>query len=410
MHLRAVALDLLTEALHPSSCLKPYILQLATLLWEDSSAVHLLCSATDILPETEALLLQGSAQLSWHLSGICAVSTTSAYHRLCAHMIAYFVALVIQIAGLECFVRGGCHTRHFCEPTWVPSPGAVPSDIACCSEWFEDMAADWFDIDYSAFVYDRDFEEELCIEDFSHDFLEPAPGLVLNAGNRPQASEAWTAQAHHDQPDSASHQYATFFAQTAGAADARVAGDIIDPAEAPVNRRFSLWSGAKRDDRHERRANPAPQQPARKRALQRARRRAIKNGGTWYRDRWATSKDIGLPGEVHDTSCHFAHQLCKCMPKMPALPPWPPKPAVLGSQGPRMPKHGLGVLTSNLGGFSKAGFDEFQRWLHLEPRADWCMLCSFRKPGEAALNFALLNGCGSSRAAARLLGKGLQFS
>ena len=238
VHIRAVALDLLTEALHPSSRLKPYILQLATLLWEDSSAVHLLCSATatDILPETEALLLQGSAQLSWHLSGICAVSTTSAYHRLCAHMIAYFVVLVIQIAGLECFVRGGCHTRHFCEPTWVPSPGAVPSDIAYCSEWFEDTAADWFDIDYSAFVYDRDFEEELCIEDFSHDFLEPAPGLVLNAGNRPQASEAWTAQAHHDQPDSASHQYATFFAQTAGAADARVAGDIIDPAEAPVNR------------------------------------------------------------------------------------------------------------------------------------------------------------------------------
>ena len=31
-----------------------------------------------------------------------------------------------------------------------------------------------------------------------------------------------------------------------------------------------------------------------------------------------------------------------------------------------MPRHGLGVLSFNLGGFSNAGFDEFQRWLHLE--------------------------------------------
>ena len=59
MHIRAVALDLLTEALHPSSSLQPYILQLATRLWENSSTIHLLCSATDILPETEALQLQG---------------------------------------------------------------------------------------------------------------------------------------------------------------------------------------------------------------------------------------------------------------------------------------------------------------------------------------------------------------
>ncbi|CAE7527199.1 cdk7, partial [Symbiodinium sp. KB8] len=147
------------------------------------------------------------------------------------------------------------------------------------------MAADWFDIDYSAFAYDRDFEEDLCIDDFSYDFLAPAPGQAHNAWERQQASEAWNAQAHCDPPDSASHQYAAFFAQGKGTADARVSGDIIDPAEAPfAKHNFSLWSGAKRDDRHEHRANPAPQ-PARKRALQRARRRAIKNGGTWYKDR-----------------------------------------------------------------------------------------------------------------------------
>ena len=59
VHIRAVALDLLTEAVHPSSSLQPYILELATRLWENSSAVHLLCSAAEILPETEALTLQG---------------------------------------------------------------------------------------------------------------------------------------------------------------------------------------------------------------------------------------------------------------------------------------------------------------------------------------------------------------
>ena len=284
-------------------------------------------------------------------------------------MIAYFAALVIWFAGRENFiglVRAGYHARHTCEPTWVPSPRAVPASTAYCHFRFGDMAADWFDIDYSAFAYDRAFEEDLCIDDFSHDFLAPALGQEPNARGGYQASEAWNAQALGHQPSAAEQQYAAFFAQNRGAADARVTGDIIDPAEAPITRRgFSLWSGAKRDDRHEHRANLAPQ-PARKRALQRARRRAVKNGGTWYKDRWVTSKDIGLPGEVHDMSSGFVHRLHRCLPKMPVLPPWPPKPAAPGSHSPRMPKHGLGVLTFNLGGFSKEGFDEFQRWLHLE--------------------------------------------
>ena len=44
-------------------------------------------------------------------------------------------------------------------PTWVPSPGAVPTHRAYCYVSLQNMAADWFDIDYSAFAYDRDFEE-----------------------------------------------------------------------------------------------------------------------------------------------------------------------------------------------------------------------------------------------------------
>ena len=181
-------------------------------------------------------------------------------------MIAYFGVFVFWIAGRESFINfvgKGYHASRASEPTWVPSPRAVPTSTAYCTLRFDDMEADWFDIDYSALAYDRDFEDDLCIDDFSYDFLAPAPGQVHNAWERPQASEAWNAQAICDPPGSASHQYAAFFAQDMGTADARVTGDIIDPAEAPFNKlNFSLWSGAKRDDRHEHRANSAPQ-PAR---------------------------------------------------------------------------------------------------------------------------------------------------
>ena len=142
--------------------------------------------------------------------------------------------------------------------------------------------------------------------------------------------------------------------------DARVAGDIIDPAEALLRcYNFQLWKGAKQDDRHGICARLERQQLTRKRALQRATRRAALEGGTWYRNRWVTCRDIGLPGTPHDVGHHAQTRVLRqCMPKM--LARWPPL------KGPRMPKQGLGVLSSNLGGFSKAGYDEFQRWLHLD--------------------------------------------
>ena len=59
MHIRAVAFDLLTDALHPSSDIKFCILHLATLLWRDLSTIDLLHSATEILPNEEARLLRG---------------------------------------------------------------------------------------------------------------------------------------------------------------------------------------------------------------------------------------------------------------------------------------------------------------------------------------------------------------
>ena len=233
------------------------------------------------------------------------------------------------------------------------------------------MAADWFDIDYSAFAYDRDFEEDLCIDDFTVDFMTPAPGLTRNAGPDFPASEAWCASALLHPTSVASNQYAEFFAHEPGAADARVAGDVIDPAGVPLQiPAYRLWSGAKRDDRHGKHAPPERQHQTRKRALQRARRRAAAVGGTWYRNRWVTCQDIGAPGESHNARHHIpARSPGTFKQQMPKLPCWPPKPAAAGYQGsqsPCMPKRGLGVLSFNLGGFTKAGFDEFQRWLHLD--------------------------------------------
>ena len=190
-------------------------------------------------------------------------------------------------------------------------------------------------------------------------------------GQTSQASEAWCAQALLPQTSTASNQYAEFFAHEPGAADARVAGDVIDPAGVPLQiPAYRLWSGAKRDDRHGKHAQPERQCQTRKRALQRARRRAAAVGGAWYRNRWVTCQDIGAPGEPQEVRHHVpARCLGKNKQQMPKFPCWPPKHVAAGSQGSqslRMPRRGLGILSFNLGGFSKAGFDEFQRWLHLD--------------------------------------------
>ena len=175
-------------------------------------------------------------------------------------------------------------------PTWVPSPGAVPIYKAYCYASLQNMAADWFDIDYSAFAYDRDFEEDLCIDDFTFDLMAQAPGLTRSARQDFQASEAWCAQALLHQTRTASNQYAEFFAHEPGAADVRVAGDVINPAGVPLQiPAYRLWSGAKRDDRHGKHAQPERQCQTRKRALQRAGRRAAAVGLSGHRGSWRTA-------------------------------------------------------------------------------------------------------------------------
>ena len=80
-------------------------------------------------------------------------------------------------------------------PTWVPSPGATSTTVAYYGEFLYHMAADWCDIDYSAFAYDRAYEEDLCIDDFSHDFLQQALEPVSDARCVFPASEAARPQA-----------------------------------------------------------------------------------------------------------------------------------------------------------------------------------------------------------------------
>ena len=92
------------------------------------------------------------------------------------------------------------HRVQVAGPTWVPSPGATSNTVAYYGEFLYHMAADWCDIDYSAFAYDRAYEEDLCIDDFSHDFLQQALEPVSDARCVFPASEAARPQALFSQP------------------------------------------------------------------------------------------------------------------------------------------------------------------------------------------------------------------
>ncbi|CAE7799744.1 unnamed protein product [Symbiodinium sp. CCMP2592] len=67
------------------------------------------------------------------------------------------------------------------------------------------------------------------------------------------------------------------------------------------------------------------------------------NGQTTYRGKLVTNADIGMPGQSYSTQDHCP---------------------LLESFVQPLRKGQLSVSTLNLGGFSKAGFDEFQTWLH----------------------------------------------
>ena len=107
-----------------------------------------------------------------------------------------------------------------------------------------------------------------------------------------------------------------------------------------------------------------------KRSLQRARRRALLGGTTLYRGRLYTSAELGLPGTPYQPSqltvgsrralqAHDKGRLDRI------LAVWPPECGPLTEEQARPLRAGqLGVLSVNLGGFSREGYDEFQQWAH----------------------------------------------
>ena len=107
-----------------------------------------------------------------------------------------------------------------------------------------------------------------------------------------------------------------------------------------------------------------------KRSLQRARRRALLGGTTLYRGRLYTSAELGLPGTPHLPSqltvgSRRALQARDKGRLDHILAAWPPECGPLTEEQARPLRAGqLGVLSVNLGGFSKEGYDEFQQWAH----------------------------------------------
>ena len=157
-----------------------------------------------------------------------------------------------------------------------------------------------------------------------------------------------------------------FFRLGTGATDARVEELADGSCEVP--------SGAKQIGRPEKtmRKYKEHHEYVVKRSLQRARRRAAQQGSTLYRGRRLTCHELGQPGTpCLDHQLRIGHR--DGMQHRDAgrldqlLQAWPPRQGPM-TQEQAMPLRSgqLGVVSVNLGGFSKEGYDEFQQWAHTE--------------------------------------------
>ena len=159
-------------------------------------------------------------------------------------------------------------------------------------------------------------------------------------------------------------QFAEFFRQDLDAADVRVEeiASVFSGASSgakPTGGHSTTWR--KHKEHHE---------YVVKRSLQRARRRALLGGTTMYRGRLYTSAELGLPGTPYLPSqltvgSRRALQARDKGRLDHILAAWPPECGPLTEEQARPLRAGqLGVLSVNLGGFSKEGYDEFQQWAH----------------------------------------------
>ena len=107
-----------------------------------------------------------------------------------------------------------------------------------------------------------------------------------------------------------------------------------------------------------------------KRSLQRARKRAMQHGSTLYRGKRLTCQELGRPcdhytAEVMQLGRRRTVHLRDEGKLDQILPAWPPTVGPLTEAQTHPPKPGqIGILSVNLGGFSKEGYDEFQQWAH----------------------------------------------
>ena len=140
------------------------------------------------------------------------------------------------------------------------------------------------------------------------------------------------------------------------------------------------------------------------RALQRARKRVQLHGQTTYKGRIVTAADIGYPGQ-HHLPIAAMPETSKAPPQARdgmarILAPWPP---LLGpcaeSFSQPLRKGQLAALSFNLGGFSKAGFDEFQTWLNSDNVVSHVhLIYAYRRRGVPLRNLPVRHGTGCSLA------------
>ena len=107
-----------------------------------------------------------------------------------------------------------------------------------------------------------------------------------------------------------------------------------------------------------------------KRSLQRARKRAMQHGSTLYRGQRLTCKELGRPCDQYTAAVMHLGRRRKVNLRDEGkldriLPAWPPEEGPLTEAQAKPLKQGqIGILSVNLGGFSKEGYDEFQQWAH----------------------------------------------
>ena len=197
----------------------------------------------------------------------------------------------------------------------------------------------------------------LSLDGPAHDFTLGCSGTMGFSVEHAQAEQRAQFQSEHE-------QFAEFFQYDLDAADVRV------EEVASVSSGASLGAKQAGGQNLTWRKHKEHYEYVVKRSLQRARHRAQHDGTTMNRGRLYTSAELGLPGTPYRQSQLAISrkqtlQACDQSRLDKILAAWPPVTGPLSEEQTRPLRTGqLGVLSLNLGGFSKEGYDKFQQWAH----------------------------------------------